>query len=115
LGIQVLNLGINRHATGDPFAGALDEVQVFGRALTPDEILQSFLTGASGLCKDHGPVASAVPTPNPAEATSAAGATVLLDGTGSTDPDGDPLTYTWREGATTLGTSSTLSVPLPIG
>jgi hypothetical protein len=47
-----------------------------------------------------------------------AGATtsVTLDGSASTDPDGDtPLTYEWREGATVLGTGVTLNTSLPFG
>ena len=97
------------------FTGAVDELQTFDRDLTSDEVMQTFLTGSAGLCKDHAPVAAATATPNPAEATGSDGATVLLDGTSSSDLDGDVLTYTWREGATTLGTGSTLSVLLPIG
>ena len=34
--------------------------------------------------------------------------TVKLDATGTTDPDGDALTYTWTEGSKTLGTGATL-------
>ncbi|MEM4730078.1 MAG: PKD domain-containing protein [Thermoplasmata archaeon] len=34
--------------------------------------------------------------------------TIRLDATGSADPDGDELTYTWTEGARTLGTGKTL-------
>jgi hypothetical protein len=40
---------------------------------------------------------------------------VLLSGAASSDIDGDSLTYLWTEGATTLGTSVTLSVTLPAG
>ena len=117
LGIQVLNLGINRQASGDRFAGAVDETQVFNRALTADEILQTFKAGASGLCKeDHPPVAViALTSSNPAEATGPAGATVQFDGSASSDADGDSLTYVWREGSTVLGTARSLSAPLPIG
>ncbi|MET0648928.1 MAG: HYR domain-containing protein [Pyrinomonadaceae bacterium] len=43
-------------------------------------------------------------------------ASVTLDGSGSTDPDGDtPLTYEWKEGATLLGTGQTINVSLPTG
>jgi hypothetical protein len=39
---------------------------------------------------------------------------VLLDGTGSSDPDGDPLTYTWSEGNSFLASGSTAAVTLGI-
>jgi hypothetical protein len=114
LGIQTLSLGIDRDGLA-PFTGQMDEMQVFNRALTPNEVLQTYLAGPLGLCKNQAPVAVASASPNPAEATASTGATVTLDGTGSSDPDSDALTDTWQEGSTTLGTGNTLPVLLSIG
>jgi hypothetical protein len=60
------------------------------------------------------PTADAGP-PQTVEATSASGASVTLAGSGL-DPDaGDTLSYAWSEGSTTLGTSATVTVVLPVG
>jgi uncharacterized repeat protein (TIGR01451 family) len=40
---------------------------------------------------------------------------VTLNGTASTDADGDTLTYEWREGATVLGTTAVLNTSLAFG
>jgi len=42
-------------------------------------------------------------------------ASVALDGTKSTDPDGDTLTYEWSEGANVLSTAATFNVALSLG
>jgi hypothetical protein len=114
LGFRVLNVGIDREGS-HPFTGLVDDVQVFSRALSGDEVAQTFQAGASGLCNNMPPVAVAVAVPNPAEATGPGGAIVTLDGTGSSDPEADTLTCTWHEGATLLGTGCTLPIELTKG
>jgi lysophospholipase L1-like esterase len=40
---------------------------------------------------------------------------VTLDGTGSTSPDGDVISYSWSEGGTHLATGATPTIVLPVG
>jgi hypothetical protein len=67
----------------------------------------------SEMLPNHPPVADAGSNQN-VEATGPTGAQVTLTGSAS-DPDGDILTYTWKEGEITLGISATLVTTLPLG
>ena len=114
LGFTTLAIGVDREAVS-PFEGFVDEVQVFNRALSDVEVLQTFEAGASGLQKNRAPIAAAAAAPNPAEAAGLDGATVAFDASASIDPDGDALTYLWQEGPATLGSARTISALLSIG
>jgi probable HAF family extracellular repeat protein len=50
-----------------------------------------------------------------ADQTVECSAMTQLDGSASSDPDGDPLTFEWREGTMVLGYGATLSVNLGLG
>lgn len=72
---------------------------------------------ASAYAQNIPPVASAGPDQT-LEATSTAGALVTLDGSGSSDADLNPLTYTWSEEATVLAgptASATSDVTFAVG
>src|SRR5439155_14092288 len=62
------------------------------------------------------PVADASATPlRSIIAANNLNAIAVLDGSRSSDPENDPLQFTWLEGVTTIGTGMVATVTLPIG
>ncbi len=82
--------------------GLLDEVGIYDRLLSGAEIQAIYAAGSAGKCKapaNQPPVCDAAGPYAPA--CSGSSATVLLDGSGSHDPDGgDTLTYLWESDCT---------------
>lgn len=65
------------------------------------------------LAPENNPPTAAAGSDIVAECTSAGGAFVTLDGSGSSDPDGDPLVYTWTwEGGSASGANPTVQFSL---
>ena len=87
----------NWGANGFYFNGKIDEVAVYPTALTPAQVQAHYR--ASGADVNAAPTASFTATPN--------GATVAVDATASTDPDGTVASYAWDFGDGTQGTGVT--------
>lgn len=91
---------------GDPdsdyLAGTLDEVAVYDHALSGTAVSRHYAAGTSGT-----PPSNTAPTASFTASTS--GLTVQVDGSGSSDPDGSVVAWSWDFGDGTAGTGRTAS------
>jgi glucose/arabinose dehydrogenase len=89
---------------GQSFAGRIDEVRVYNRALGAVEIQSDMATPVGGQIVNQPPVAAASGSP----LSGAAPLTVNFSSAGSSDPEGVALTYSW-----TFGDGGTSTQPNP--
>jgi hypothetical protein len=110
-----LLIGANK-TEGAYLNGNIDEVMLYNRALSAQEIAAIYQAGSAGVCKNQPPVAVIAPVTSPVECSSHAGTPVTFDGSGSHDPDGDTLTYLWTdENAKPAGTTASITPTVPLG
>ena len=101
------------------FFGIIDEVSLYNRALAATEVQAIFNAGSQGKCPlpPQPPVADATATIPLVISVNNSNATVVLDGSLSSDPEGDPLQYYWfvNNAATASATGVVAVVVLPVG
>lgn len=87
-----------------------DQQQVVGEGLFQGQNSWYLLSLEDGQPENHPPVADAG-----ADQTLMCNGLVRLDGSASSDPDGDALSHEWLNGSVRLGTTPVLDVELPTG
>jgi murein DD-endopeptidase MepM/ murein hydrolase activator NlpD len=93
-------------------ATALPGGQISLRALSGAAV--AYLNVTLAASPNQLPIANAGPDQT-VSATGPSGAQVILDGSGSTDPDGTISSFSWKEGTTQRGTGAKPTVTLPAG
>jgi phosphatidylserine/phosphatidylglycerophosphate/cardiolipin synthase-like enzyme len=98
-GDQPLRIGANSIAPDRYFVGEIDEVRIWNRDLTPNEISSQYFSSTFNLAGQviHVNMAD-VPQANAGPIqTSMENLQKALSGIASFDPDNDPLTYSWTQ------------------
>jgi PKD repeat protein len=90
---------------GRSFDGLLDEVRLYGRALSADEVLALYEEQPGDSPPNEAPVAQASASPTTGEAP----LEVSFDGSGSSDTDGTIVSYAWDFGDGATGTGAVVS------
>lgn len=89
------------------FRGAIDELAIFPRVLTAEEIRRHYESSRNGSGYLNDPPTADAGADATAECSGASGTLVTLNGSGSSDSNGDQLTYTWRENGHIIAGPST--------
>ena len=100
-----LGIGARPDNQGGGFYGMIDELSIYGRALTPAEVQALCSSGAGGKCTSAPPGVFVQPTNQMAQVGDAVTFSVLASGT-------PPMSYQWQFNGTNLdaATSSTLTL-----
>jgi hypothetical protein len=101
------------HSTTYCWNGIIDDIRVYTRALSDQEVHSLYHEGGWDTT-NHAPIANAGPDQT-IYIDSLSFASVTLDGSASSDKDGDTLTYVWKQADTTLATGVRPIIQLPLG
>ncbi|MDP9268494.1 MAG: PxKF domain-containing protein [Acidobacteriota bacterium] len=98
------------------FEGEIDEVQLYNRALTSGEVAAIFHAGSAGVCTTNRPPVADAGASQTVECSSHSGTPVTLDGSASSDPDNDILTFRWTDaGNNVIGNTAMVNVAALLG
>jgi hypothetical protein len=95
------------------FDGVIDELTVYDRALSSDEVRTVFQAGSGGKCSAAAPAVTAGPDQT-VTANNVGQAIVTLTAAGSSNA-GLPLTYRWSSEGSTLATTATATLAFGLG